>query len=312
MSTTKSLRASLRRRFILLLYALSITAGPATAGQPPCPALPDLKGAWTEEGGAAQILFETERVVLLEHNSLRAAMVLRREPCTLTVRDRGDRSTWSLNGDLQNPRLDRGKGARRLVPLANVPPSLDITPLPLPPATPVSAEKVKEIAAELWAREGRDQKLAWANQDAERAPLLADNDRYLREVVSQYGWIDIPRFGKPAASVAILIVKHGGDLRLMQSALPIIERDAIENGGGKELVSVLVDAVLIHTGHKQKYGTQLREDSQGRPYVLPVEDPTKVDEYRKALGIKPWSEYLQQASEALYNKAPIRIPTADD
>ena len=76
-------------------------------------------------------------------------------------------------------------------------------------------------------------------------------------MVNHYGWIDIPRFGKPAAAAAILIVKHADDVPLMQAALPIVERDARENGGGKELVSILVDEVLITTGHKQKYGTQI-------------------------------------------------------
>ena len=98
----------------------------------------------------------------------------------------------------------------------------------------------------------------------------------------------------------------------MQDALPIAERDAKENGGGKEIVSVLVDEVLITTGHKQKYGTQIDEDEHGRPFVIPVEDPAKVDQYRKELGILPWADYLKKASQALYHGTPIRIPGPEE
>lgn len=138
--------------------------------------------------------------------------------------------------------------------------------------------------------------------------MLADNLRYLRGLVRQYGWIDIPRFGRPAAAAAILIVKHSDDVPLMEAALPIVEEDATKNGGGKQLASILIDEVLITTGHKQKYGTQIADDTNGKPCVVPVEDPARVDEYRSQLGIPPWAEYLKKASDALYNGEPIRVP----
>jgi len=183
----------------------------------------------------------------------------------------------------------------------------------LPPLRPIPDEKVKEITQELASRERHDQEILRKPEEKSQQLLVqADNERYLREVVGRYGWIDIPRFGKPAAAAAILIVKHAEDVPLMQAALPIVERDAIENGGGKELVSILVDSLLITTGHKQKYGTQITEDASGKPFALPVEDPAKVDEYRKNLGIRPWAEYLNLASKALYEGAPIRLPGPDE
>ena len=54
-----------------------------------------------------------------------------------------------------------------------------------------------------------------------RAEVVADNHRYLEELTQRVGWIDIPRFGKSAASGAILLAKHSGDLLLMKAALPI-------------------------------------------------------------------------------------------
>jgi len=252
-------------------------------------------------------------VVLRQDGEFRAATILSREPCKLVVRDQGLRSTWTLTGDEHALQLNEGKGALVLVPLSSIPASLDIRPFPLPPLQPVPAEKVKEITQELTSRSRRDQEAYKKPEErATRPGILAENGQYLRQVVGQYGWIDIPRFGRPAAAAAILIVKHAGDVPLMQAALPIVERDAIENGGGKELVSILVDDVLITTGHKQKYGTQIAEDGRGKPYVVPVEDPSKVDEYRKTLGILSWAEYLKRASDFYYSGAPIRLPGMDE
>ena len=115
---------------------------------------------------------------------------------------------------------------------------------------------------------------------------LADNLRYLREVVTRYGWIDIPRFGKPVAATAILIVKHSINLPLLQAALPVAERDAKEHGGGKELVSILVDDLLLDLGHKQKYDPDHRRRAR-QTLRDPRRGSGKVEEDRKALGIPP-------------------------
>lgn len=265
-----------------------------------------------------EVRFEAEQVIVLRKDGkLRAARILRRERCKLFVRYEGLRSTWAITGDSHSLKFDLGDSTApaSLIPLAGAVHELDISPARLPPADPVPATEVKAVAAELTARSQRDQDLALSSdpeQSAKRALILVDNLHYLREEVGRYGWIDIPRFGRPAAAAAILILKHGDDVPLMEAALPIVEHDAIANGGGKELVSILVDEILITTGHKQKYGTQLSVDSQGRPFALPVEDPAKVDEYRRVLGILPWADYLKLASEALYKGVPVRIPTAEE
>jgi hypothetical protein len=299
------------------LAALLLGPPPVRARQgDPC--APLLQGAWAQEGGPVRVRFEAERVVLLRTaGDLRAAAILNRGPCKLTVRDNGLLSTWTIKGDARALQLDFGSSSPplSLVPFSAAPSELDISPAPLPPSGPVPPGEVKAISQELTARSQRDQDAAVSpdpQQQKTRPAIVDENLRYLREVVSRHGWVDIPRFGRPAAAAAILILKHGNDIRLMEAALPIVERDAIENGGGKELVSILVDAVLLATGHKQKYGTQLAEDGQGKPYALPVENLAKVDEYRKTLGILSWSDYLRLASQALYNGVPIRVPGADE
>lgn len=294
------------------LGVLLVLSGLQADAEESCPTAAALQGAWSERGGAGQLRYEPDRVVLREKGLLRAATILRREPCKLVLRDDGILTTWTLKAEGHGLRLDRGKDTIVLDRLAEIPPSLDVKPFPLPPAGPVPDEEAKASSGDLAARSERDQKTFWAKQGSERSAVITDNDRALREVVSRYGWIDIPRFGKAGAAAAILIAKHASDLPLLLVALPIAERDARENGGGRELVSILVDEVLIATGHKQKYGTQIADDENGKPYVIPVEDPAKVDEYRKELGILSWSEYLKKASKFYYNGAPIRVPGPEE
>lgn len=303
----------LPRPFRVVAFAIAtllLFPGLPLQAEESCPSSSVLQGAWTVQGGEIQASFEPERVVLREKGLLRAASILQREPCKLIVRDQGLRATWTLKGDAHSLRLDRGKDTIAFDRLPKVPPTLDISPLPLPPPGPVPPDKVKEIAAELRARDDKEQ-AARSNKD-QRAAIIADNIHYLRETVGRYGWIDIPRFGKAAAAAAVFMAKHANDIRLEQVALPVAERDARENGGGQEIVAVLVDDLLITLGHKQKYGTQVDKDEHGQAYLIPVEDSTKVDIYRKELGLPPLADYLKKLSTALLNGAPVRIPGPEE
>jgi hypothetical protein len=68
-------------------------------------------------------------------------------------------------------------------------------------------------------------------------------------------------------------------------------------------------ALADDAGH---YGTQIDEDAKGSPYILPLEDPGKVDQYLKAIGAPPLSQYMADASAALYNGRPIRLATPEE
>jgi hypothetical protein len=107
--------------------------------------------------------------------------------------------------------------------------------------------------------------------------------------------------------VAIVLLKHSGDLPLMEAALPVVEHD----DNGPQIVAILTDELLIATGHRQRYGTQLGELA-GKPCVVPIEDLPGLAERRRHLGLPPLADYLAEASKVLYDGAPIRIPGPDE
>jgi hypothetical protein len=97
----------------------------------------------------------------------------------------------------------------------------------------------------------------------------------------------------------------------MMAVLPYAEKDLRLAGDG-QTYAVLYDGLQIELGNKQKYGTQLAQDSQGKPYVLPLEEPGKVDEFLKEMGLPPFSKYLEDASKILYDGQPIRMARDDE
>lgn len=296
----------------LFLAAFMSLGGMASAQEQATNCEGKLEGAWKDVSGDSQLLFEGDQIVIREGGSLRIVKILEREPCRLEVRDQGLRSIWKVHFEKNLLRLD-GAGVLSLRSLSSIPAELDANTPILPEPRPISSEQAKQVADELLRRAQNDQATL---RDPSLRPtwpkVFADNLGFLRDLTRNVGWIDIPRFGKEAAASAILIAKHGNDLMLMKAALPVIERDVREHGGSGEMYSVLYDGLAVVSGNKQRYGTQIGEDSSGLPFVLPMEDPLQVDAFRKEIGILSLQQYLAIASENLYGGAPIRVAGSDE
>ncbi len=274
-----------------------------------------LDGAWKEVDGEGRVLFRGDQIVIGNRDgSLRIARIISQTPCHLVVRDQGLRGSWDFNLKDGVLRIN-GPGvpqALRLLPV--IPTDLDTSASLLPGVPPpIAPERAKAAGDELLKRARADQ-AALKNPDLKgaRPQVIADNVRFLRALVREVGWIDIPRFGKDASAAATLIAKHASDLLLMRSALPTLEEDVKLHGGSGEMFAVLYDELAIVTGNKQRYGTQVVEDSSGRPFVLPVDDPARVDALRHEIGILSWQQYLALLSETLYDGAPIRVAGDDE
>ena len=106
------------------------------------------------------------------------------------------------------------------------------------------------------------------------------------------GWIDVDRFGSPAANAAFLLAQHSLDVRLMRAALPFLEKDKAPAKLGGEAYALLFDRLQILLGEKQRFGTQV-DTMGGWPQASPLEDPEGVDERRLALGMLPLARYLK-------------------
>lgn len=182
------------------------------------------------------------------------------------------------------------------------------TPYPLGPAVEVPDADRARILAELKERVAREQALRREAMGSIRPGSAPDaglmrrmraadevNTARLVELVARWGWIDAGRFGPEGSRFAFLIVQHSGDLRLMRTALPEVEKDvrAGKLDGGS--YALLYDRTQLTMGNRQRYGTQVTMDqSTGEVVVSPLEDEARVDEFRKEMGMPPLAAYVRQ------------------
>ena len=188
---------------------------------------------------------------------------------------------------------------RRAAHGESLPAVLDPKPLPLGACSEIAPERLAELKRELSRRHEQDQAVRTNLTDkvttAEIAAMRTvdeDNTAWLRTRVGEFGWIDVPRFGKEAALAAFLIVQHSGDLPLMLAALPAIECDVREHGLDGQNFALLWDRTQVDLGRRQRYGSQLGQDGQGRLVVVALEDRARVEELRRSLRMQPLRQYL--------------------
>jgi len=117
--------------------------------------------------------------------------------------------------------------------------------------------------------------------------------------------VEAARFGPEAAGQALALVNHFDNLRLTLTALPLARQDAAHGG---QAFAVLYDALQLKLGRRQLYGTQMATDAHGDTYVLPLEDPARVDQFLREIGAPPLARTLTEFRDAaLPGKALPRI-----
>jgi len=256
-------------------------------------------------------LFEPDRFVVRQDGYTKAVVVLASVPGQVVVRDQGLKEIWRVSIKRNVLRVEHGSEVIEYEALQATPPELDLSPLPLGQPENVSPERIRGIERELLRRRDLDQTVRKdASQAGRWKTVDADNFAYLKALVQEVGWIDCDRFGKAASSAAILLGKHSSDPRLMQAILPLVEKDVKSSAISAELFSVLYDGLQLSLGKKQRYGTQLGEDEKG-PFAVPLEEPGKVDDLRRAIGLPPLAEYLATAGKYLYSGREVRVLTED-
>ena len=273
---------------------------------------PPLQGAWRQEGGSRLLSFEKDRVVEFD-GRLVVRGIVREQSGQLVLRKSGVLEEWQVAVQGDRLQVNTGGGSMTYRKLSNIPPEVDLTPVTLGKPIPLPAERVREIQAAIADRFKKEQDLYKSKNQkpGEVAAMTKDNLGYLTRLVQDIGWIDVKRFGNQTSVYATILAKHTQDLRLMIAILPRAKDDLKMSGEG-QTYAVLYDGLQIELGGKQRYGTQIAEDEQGQPYVLPVEDPEKIDVYLSEMGLPPYSKYLSDLKEFFYPDESIQIRWAPE
>lgn len=113
----------------------------------------------------------------------------------------------------------------------------------------------------------------------------AKNQKVFKKLIPKEGWFNRSVWGDQAADAAFYIVQHSGDPELRRMALARMKPLLASGEVAPFNYARLYDRVALFFDHKpQRYGTQFT----CRNAVLQpdgIEDPTHVDERRKAIGL---------------------------
>lgn len=278
-----------------MLALTGFLLGIALAAAPQAIEKKDLLGCWqrSDESPDQMLRFEEKRFINVGKDYRQIMPVLYEKGKVILAPAEGKQELdLALKGGVLT--VKNGDKTETYKKLPNVPAELDFSPLKLGSPKTLPEAKLQQIRDELAKRIVEDQAVRTnAGRRGEMQTVDADNTKYLRTLVLDVGWIDAKRFGKQTATNAFLIVQHSGDLRLMQAALPEIEKDMKAGVGDPQDYALLYDRLKLNLGERQRYGSQIGQDKDGNPIVLPLEDKAKVEEFRKAIGLFPLSQYLK-------------------
>lgn len=120
------------------------------------------------------------------------------------------------------------------------------------------------------------------------------NRLWLKEVVRKQGWPGRTLVGAQAAIYAWCLVQHADSDREFQRDC-LAKMEALPKGEVRAVdIAYLTDRILVGTGKKQKFGSQLLM-KDGKLIPNPIENEEQVDVRRKEYGMEPLADYLKMS-----------------
>jgi len=119
------------------------------------------------------------------------------------------------------------------------------------------------------------------------------NLKDLESLLSQKGWPKRSEVGPEAAGAAFFVLQHS-NADAQQKYISMFESCCRENEASWQQYALMFDRMRMNQDKPQRFGTHSYLDpSRGRTDELyPLEDETKVDEWRKEIGLEPLKDYL--------------------
>ena len=135
------------------------------------------------------------------------------------------------------------------------------------------------------------------------APRMAEvhsrNARELARMIEQHGWTGKSLVGTDGAEAAWLILQHAiGNPELQRKCLPLLKEAVARGDVPPAHATYLEDRICFFERRPQRYGTQFDWDNARRMSPWALEDPERVDEYRRAVGLPPLAERIEQVRQA--------------
>jgi|GEM_PF-615379 len=151
----------------------------------------------------------------------------------------------------------------------------------------------QKLFKELKSMAEKDQAMRKSGRWNER--IDQENTTRLKEIIAIHGWPDINLVGEEGAEYAWLLAQHADrDKNFQKNCLEMMKEKMARDLVNSAHVAYLEDRILVHSGQKQKYGTQFFRDDDGENKPQPIIDRKNLDRRRQSVGLKPFKEYLEK------------------
>jgi hypothetical protein len=124
---------------------------------------------------------------------------------------------------------------------------------------------------------------------------IVDSIHYtqVKPILDKEGWLSIWTTSQKANTALFLAIDHYNNLEIMKKWLPIVYASGQIICSRPSDAAILEDQILVEQGKPQKYGCMNRYDAKkGYLIIYPVQDKTKINEWRKMAMIKPLEEHM--------------------
>jgi len=124
--------------------------------------------------------------------------------------------------------------------------------------------------------------------------MINDNNLIdLESLLSQKGWPKRSEVGPEAAGAAFFVLQHS-NADAQQKYISMFEKCCRENEGNWQQYALMFDRMRMNQDKPQRFGTHTYLDpSKGRTdEIYPLEDESKVEEWRREIGLEPLKDYL--------------------
>lgn len=115
----------------------------------------------------------------------------------------------------------------------------------------------------------------------------------LEVLLQEKGWPKRSQVGLEAAGAPFFVLQHS-NAAAQEKYLPMFEKCCRENEADWQQYALMFDRMRMNQNLPQKYGTHYNLDNRAtnERILYPLEDETKVDEWRKEIGLEPLKDYL--------------------
>lgn len=119
------------------------------------------------------------------------------------------------------------------------------------------------------------------------------NQLKIQKIINKHGWLGKSEVGDMANQTLFLIIQHC-DIAIQERYLPLFRKSVNNAESNAYDLALMEDRILVSKGKKQRYGSQVKLNSQTNRYeVLPIEDIRNVDKRRKKMGLASLADYLK-------------------